>query len=495
MKNLRSWLSREFGPLKPQKQEASSASEAGPTSAKPPLPESERPIETAHIAADFDPGEWNRTAPQPVEAPKNLEVHVSLEDLHPGDQRAYTAIAQAARKSALEFFNSFSPLSRTSDVPDLGLWFVQNFSVTAPRFIEDCCRDQARIIRRCALSPETRRMAQSALEAQIRAETCERLDDLLRDFSRALQPFTVEMGCFSDDVRAHESNEGLTMAGIAAGQLARCPSTSPHSTALLAQATAAELGSAGRRALRDSARQTWKRMNALALPKIVEFFKEVEKQPARLLDYCSRNCFGDNMSLQHQRAALASIQKELAFYADSAIRRFQIPLEIEQEDERIAQAQKRAEAEEFERALPAVRRSLRRAGVWSYVFGFLVLTPSVLMIAANPQILVGYAGLVLALFIILGFGCFWFGNQLRSGRFGIDKEGWAYKSGLIDFFGPAFKSPASGSQGEALANEASQSTKGSATRNVLTKKCAWCGRKYPADTTVCPLDGQPLESA
>jgi hypothetical protein len=190
----------------------------------------------------------------------------SFQDLQPGDERAYDALAQVAREAMAGFLaaskigadaGSLTAISGDAAFLNRFKELVQRRNEQSERATVACCRETAKIMRRCSIGTDVRAMSTISLAKEIRQEVFEPLDDYLKsltELERNLDPVISKL------------QEGCTI---------------PYSLM---------------RGLRQGGK--------MGSGDYLEIVKEV---PERLLDYACARCFGSQVSLDRQDKALEPI--------------------------------------------------------------------------------------------------------------------------------------------------------------------------------------------
>jgi hypothetical protein len=190
----------------------------------------------------------------------------SFPDLQPGDERAYDALAQVVRETMVEFLaaskvgtDAETLTAISADEP-----FIQRFKELVERrnaqtekAIEACCRETAKIMRRCCVGTDLRAMSTSSLAREIRQEVFGPLDEYLRRLTEL------------------EKNLELIISKLQEGST--IPSGIMHG---------------------------WRQGGELGSGDYLEMAKDV---PERLIDYACARCFGSQVSFERQDKALEPI--------------------------------------------------------------------------------------------------------------------------------------------------------------------------------------------
>src|SRR4051812_23878727 len=93
-------------------------------------------------------------------------------DLKQGDDRAYNALAQAAKDSLVTLLTNVSTVLRLKNIKA----FPSHFIIEIERYVRASCCDSVEIIERCRFDPALRGRAGKALFEEIRKEVFEPLD-------------------------------------------------------------------------------------------------------------------------------------------------------------------------------------------------------------------------------------------------------------------------------------------------------------------------------
>src|SRR5579862_7117749 len=98
----------------------------------------------------------------------------SFENLQPGDERVYEALAEAMLTEMLELVNTLKPGAGMSSPPkQMRLERFQKFMDAAEGFGKACCERAAKIMRQCAVVPEVRGTPTVVLAREIKTEVFE----------------------------------------------------------------------------------------------------------------------------------------------------------------------------------------------------------------------------------------------------------------------------------------------------------------------------------
>jgi len=196
--------------------------------------------------------------------------------LHPGDERAYGATAQAIRANLtwllIPLDSSFS--AKTTKETSSLIIFCGRFLDRIEQFVERCCEDCAEIMRQCAVRPEVRGTPTASLAAEIRKEVFEPLDRAVmagRDFIPKVA-----------DYQWRASLKSLTSEESAHFQ-SKVPSLLPLM--------------------------------------ITASIKEANEHAERILDYTLAKTFGGQVSLERQQRAWTELRESIAKEVDTALRR------------------------------------------------------------------------------------------------------------------------------------------------------------------------------
>ena len=243
-----------------------------------------------------------------------------VQTFQPGDERAYEAMAQAARKSVSELLIPFKAaadaegLLRAMSTEE----FFKRFIVYADKFTDGCCQDYAKIMRQCAVVPEIRGTPTTSLAKQLRVEVFGPLDAVLTDYIQALRQLEIDLGGVSSELR-DSSMVDAAMKGAVIGQLAGGLGSSGRTLGAVNALLQAGVEAEKRLALLQQRLALLKQAESMTFPKIVEYLKAVRELPERLLDYGCAKCFGGQISFERQQRALESISAGIAQELEAAI--------------------------------------------------------------------------------------------------------------------------------------------------------------------------------
>jgi hypothetical protein len=282
----------------------------------------------------------------------------SIQNLQPGDEHAYDAMAQAAQRSVSELLIPFKAASdaegllRAMSIEE----FFTRFIVYADKFTNGCCQDFAKIMRQCADVAEIRGTPTLVVAKQIRAEVFEPFDGILVSYIRACKELEMDLSGITAELR--DSNVmDAALKGAAIGQLAGGLGSSGKTLGTINALLQAGVEAEKQLALLQQKAALIKQAEAMTIPKIVEYLKAVRDLPERLLDYGCAKCFGGRVSLDRQREALERVSTTVAHEVDAAI---SLTGELAQVQERLEQQKLLAlkEKEEHERDKPRPGRGV-----------------------------------------------------------------------------------------------------------------------------------------
>jgi hypothetical protein len=233
-------------------------------------------------------------------------------NLQPGDERAYAVMAQVAQSSVAELLIPFKAAADADTLLDTMSMeeFFQKFLVYADKFSDLCCQNYAKVMRQCALIGEVKGTPTIALAKEIRQQVFEPLDGLLVSYIQILNKLGLDLS----QVSAELSGTSITDAalrGAAVGQVAGGFGSSGKTLGGLNALIQAGVEAEKKLALLQQRAELLRQAESITFPKIVEYLKAVADLPERLVDYGCARCFGGEVSLQRQQAALEGVQEAI----------------------------------------------------------------------------------------------------------------------------------------------------------------------------------------
>jgi hypothetical protein len=234
-------------------------------------------------------------------------------NLRQGDERAYQAMATAIQTSMSELLVPFKEAASAEDLLKRKSieQFFQEFLTHADRSTDKCCEQFATIMRQCALVPDVRGTPTLALAKEIRAQVFEPLDGVLISYVQALNQIGMDLHSVSAELSA-SSIINAAMQGAAVGQLAGGLRDSGKT--LGAYNALRQVGAEAEKKLALFQERAGLERQAKSLPllKIAAYLERVTKLPERLMDYGCARCFGGQVSLERQQAALEGVLDAIA---------------------------------------------------------------------------------------------------------------------------------------------------------------------------------------
>ncbi len=284
---------------------------------------------------------------RPTEKKDADEVYPQVQ-LHPGDERAYAAMAQAILANITWLLGSFDASFSAKTAKQIGslIAFCDAFLERNQQFVERCCEDCAEIVRQCAISPEVRGTPTASLAEEIRTEVFGAHDKALRDLRDQMPQFAA---------RARE--------------------------------VALKLAS------RELSDYFWMKAPSLIPQCITAFINEASRQAEPLLDYALAKSFGGQVSLERQQRAWTEIRESISKEVEAALRR--VPSRVGEKTIAELEETRNVAAKKLE-GLRQKARALQKSQV-RHPLGRRVLNTVrtiVAVILAIPGVLAGVFGLV-----------------------------------------------------------------------------------------------------
>lgn len=403
-----------------------------------------------------------------------------LENLQPGDERAYEAMAQAVRAGVSGLLVPFKAaanaeaLLRAMSIEE----FFQKFLAFADKFSEGCCLDYAKIIRQCASVQEVRGTPTATLAKEVRKQVFENLDKILVSYIQAVRQLGFEMSIVSAAL-TEISLSDAALRGAAIGQLAGGFGSSGKTLASLNAAIQAGAEAEKKLVLLKQKIELLKQAQEMTLPKIKEYLEAVQDLPERLLDYGCAKCFGGQVSFDRQQSAVEAVQGDIRGEIETALQLVSgLPkAEALLEQQRLKEAEEQRKQKELEskRRSPAV-------AIISIVIAIGLVIGSLQSWKAGGSEDNAY----LAIFLFIG--------AISGFVYGLMRCFDRRPKGLRSLRGIAEADASAGAGSERQPRPLTGAVASLAPK-AASKKCSWCGKEYPSDATMCSADGQPLESA